>query len=515
MTEAIIRAYSDLLYPAHPFPEMHPNQIAVMGTLFGMQPAPPERCRMLELGCGAGGSLIPFAMVLPESSFLGVDITEKAITQAQQTAKELGLRNVEFRCADILEMPEACGPFDYIGAHGVYSWVPPVVREKILALCAASLAPHGIAYISYNARPGSDLRRMHREMMLFHTQSAETPAERVQQARLFTEFLAAAKEGNEIYNTVCNWNRERIAKLPDPLVFHDDLGTFNEPFFFLDFVRAAAAHNLQYVSESDLSSMSERRFEPAMRQKLAEMGSNVFAAEQYMDFLSGRSFRETLLCHANVPLQRKLDPRSVAGMSFTSQLTPVAEQPDIAGAAEEEFRAAKGRSIRTSHPLAKAILFELGKVFPAALAFEELREGVEKHLGPTDRLTLANGILETYASGPLLALHIAPPKCAAAVSQRPVLSPLARIQVAAGAPVMTNLNCHVIDVGDALLRKLLLLLDGQHDRAALVQELAAAIRAGAIPAPANMTPGRALEEELAEGVEQQLQMARRFALLVS
>ncbi len=140
---------------------------------------------------------------------------------------------------------------------------------------------------------------------------------------------------------------------------------------------------------------------------------------------------------------------------------------------------------------------------------------MEKHLGPTDRLTLANGILETYASGPLLALHIAPPRCAAAVSQRPVLSPLARIQVAAGAPVMTNLNCHVIDVGDALLRKLLLLLDGQHDLAALVQELAAAIRAGATPAPANMTPGRALEEELAEGVEQQLQMARRFALLVS
>ena len=44
--------------------------------------------------------------------------------------------------------------FDYIVCHGVYSWVPPSVRDAILRISAHNLAEGGIAYVSYNVYPG-------------------------------------------------------------------------------------------------------------------------------------------------------------------------------------------------------------------------------------------------------------------------------------------------------------------------------------------------------------------------
>ena len=46
------------------FPQCHPDRLATLATLFGMKPAPPEHCRVLEIGCASGGNLIPLAEAL-------------------------------------------------------------------------------------------------------------------------------------------------------------------------------------------------------------------------------------------------------------------------------------------------------------------------------------------------------------------------------------------------------------------------------------------------------------------
>jgi hypothetical protein len=81
----------------------------------------------------------------------------------------LGLTNIELIHCDILDFDPSSGQFDYIIAHGVYSLVPHVVREKIMAIFKAHLAPHGVAYVSYNSHPFSHTRNLARDMMLFHT----------------------------------------------------------------------------------------------------------------------------------------------------------------------------------------------------------------------------------------------------------------------------------------------------------------------------------------------------------
>ena len=66
-------AYDAVSYPGLPFSQTHPDRLATIAALYDLPATPPERCRVLELGCGDGGNLIPMAYLLPESTFLGLD----------------------------------------------------------------------------------------------------------------------------------------------------------------------------------------------------------------------------------------------------------------------------------------------------------------------------------------------------------------------------------------------------------------------------------------------------------
>src|SRR5262245_17606415 len=68
--------YDEFPYPSQPFVQTHPNHLGTMATLFGMKPPPVERCRVLELGCANGANMIPMAFGLPESTFVGIDLSE-------------------------------------------------------------------------------------------------------------------------------------------------------------------------------------------------------------------------------------------------------------------------------------------------------------------------------------------------------------------------------------------------------------------------------------------------------
>src|SRR5262249_43938979 len=143
-------SYDDLPYPSNPYPYTHPDHLAAVATLLGMRPAAADRCRVLELGCAAGGNLIPLAYAYPAGTFLGIDLSAEQVRQGQELVDALGLENVELRRMSILDVDERLGAFDFIICHGVYSWVPDEVQDKILDVCARHLTPQGVGFISYN-----------------------------------------------------------------------------------------------------------------------------------------------------------------------------------------------------------------------------------------------------------------------------------------------------------------------------------------------------------------------------
>src|ERR1700742_1272227 len=202
MTKAQPNPYDEIAYPSYPFPQTHPDRLATLATLFGLQPAPIDKCRVLEIGCGDGANLIPMALMLPESEFVGVDLAAHPVAKGQKMAGALGLRNVTLQQLDIADLSASFGQFDYVIAHGVYSWVPAEVRDQLLAICKANLSPQGVAYVSYNAYPGSHLREMIRGMMQFHTRETCGADDRVNQSRALIRFLAQSQSESDLYETI-------------------------------------------------------------------------------------------------------------------------------------------------------------------------------------------------------------------------------------------------------------------------------------------------------------------------
>ena len=249
-----VTPYIDLSYVA-----THPNRLATMAQLLGRQPAPVTECRVLEIGCAAGGNLLPMAYALPRSEFVGIDYSSRQIADGKQRIEALGLHNVQLICADLAEidafLEAELGTFDYFVAHGVYSWTPPPVRDALLALCKRLLRPNGVAYVSYNTYPGWHSLGLVRDAMMMHSRNAATPDEQVVLGREMATFLAQhANEGihKEIFRHYVEVLNRDLKGSDNSFLLHDELSEINDPVYFSHFVEHAQQPGVQYLIEADL-----------------------------------------------------------------------------------------------------------------------------------------------------------------------------------------------------------------------------------------------------------------------
>ncbi len=521
MTDALSESYEEVLYPSYLHVQTQPDRLATMAAFYGMQPAPVEKCRVLELGCSDGSNLIPYGFHLPESEFIGIDLAARSVAMGQQRIEALGLKNVQLRQFDVMDVDESFGQFDYIVAHGLFSWVPPEVREKILDICRRNLSPQGVAHVSYNAYPGCHFRDMTREMMLFHVRNVTDSQERIVQAIALIKFLSESFAETDLYRMFLKNELESLQERRHEQIFHDDLEKFNQPFYFHQFIEKAAAHDLQFLSEVDYFEMQDHIYPQQVKEALSILSSDIIAREQYLDFVKCRRFRQTLLCHKEAQLDRALKPERMRLFYLASSARPVSDAPDIEGDTVEEFHGAKGAAMKTNHPLAKAAIVCLGEAYPHSLHFDELltrararagRNESDESSADEEALVLGNFLLQVYAAG-LIELHVYQPQIAITAGERPTASPLARWQIQQG-PVVTTLLCTGLEIEDELGQRLLLLLDGTRDRAALLKELTALIESDALKPEDGSTDGkRKVLENLPELLEQNLARLAKLGLL--
>jgi SAM-dependent methyltransferase len=250
MSQDKVSRYDDVLYQGHPYEETQFVRLATLGSLYGMKPVPLPRTRVLELGCGNAINLISMACQYPECRFTGIDSSRRAIEAGLAAVAALGLRNVELSQCDIMDIAAALGGFDYIIAHGVYSWVPPAVRDKMMMIFADHLAPHGIAYVSYNAHPGSHLRDLVRDMIMFHVRGFSEPAKQIAQARAVLKMISESTSPTSVHGAVMRDQFARVERMPDMLLFHDDLDATGTAFLLHQVVDHAQAHGLQYLCDA-------------------------------------------------------------------------------------------------------------------------------------------------------------------------------------------------------------------------------------------------------------------------
>lgn len=489
-------SYDEVPYPDLSHSYTHPDCLATMATLLGMEPAPVEQCRVLELGCANGGNLIPMAYGLPQSEFVGIDSSASQITNGRAAIAALGLQNIALEDADILMVDGDLGKFDYIIAHGVYSWVPPNVQDKILAICRQNLASNGVAYVSYNTYPGWHLIGIARDIMRYHTRGMVEPRQRADKARDILRFMAEACPENQegyasflkMYSEFIDGELKDTSRKSDSALLHDELEEVNEPVHFYRFAERAQGHQLQYLADFRKAPTDSLRAE--VSSKLRSIAGNIIELEQYLDFLQNRTFRQTLLCHQEISINRAVKPDQAMSFYLASRAEPVSSEPDILARSVEQFRGHDGALLSTDHPISKAAMLCLAEVWPQVLSFDALlsaaRARLEREARPNGQArtavsgnddavhaqVLAANLLKAYGySDSLMELHVYVPPLVVEVADRPVASPVARYQ-AQSDNLVTNLRHERIRL-DGFERFLLRHLDGTRDRAALLDLLLA------------------------------------------
>jgi hypothetical protein len=142
-----------------------------------------------------------------------------------------------------------------------------------------------------------------RDMLVFHTAPLDKPGERTEQARELLRLLIAGwSEGHE-FGAIMRRHAERLLERSDETLFHDELAVVNEPVYFHEFAAHAARQGLQYLAEADFFEMQTGVLPDEVAGELLAVEDPI-RREQYLDFLKGRIFRQTLLCRAELALDR-------------------------------------------------------------------------------------------------------------------------------------------------------------------------------------------------------------------
>ena len=486
--------YDVVPYPGHPFAQTHPDRLATLGTLFRIDPPPVEACRVLELGCGDAGNLVPMAVTLPGGRFVGIDAAEGAVARGRALVEALGLTNVTLDVGQIEELELPSEAFDYVIAHGVYSWVDTAVRNRLLELCRSTLSERGIAYVSYNVLPGGRVSGALRDMLVFHTAGVDDPAERIENARALLRLLAEGWSDDYEFGAIMRRQSERLLERRDETLFHDELAAVNKPVYFHEFMAHAARCGLQYLAEADFFEMQTGVLPEQLSDELLRV-EDVIRREQYLDFIKGRMFLQTLLCRAELELDRSPQSLIVEDLAVSSPTQP-------AGASDRKgrvtFEGPTGSTLTTDHPLVARALERVGNSWPGAIWVRDL---IPDDTSEADRVAVCGAVLRCYAAN-LVQLHATPPPLTASVSERPDASPLARHQARSGQ-LVTNLRHASVRLEDDLGRRLVVLLDGTRDRDQLLHELRTFLNESGYEVP----------HPLEVGLERSLEGVARLALL--
>jgi len=479
--------YDELPYSDNAFMLAHPDRLAVIGRLHGLSPAPVDRCMVLELGCGLGGNIMPMAAVMPGSRFVGIDLSGRQIEQGRAVIGQLGLSNIELRRQDVMDFAPGEGPFDYILCHGVYSWVPREVQDRIMAICGRNLAPGGLAMVSYNTYPGWHLSEAVRDIMRYGARGAGSPAEQVKRALDFLSLIARNVFTPESpYGQVVRAVSETLAVEDPTYIFHEYLESCNLPVSSEEFAGRADAAGLRYVDEACMEDMSGLLTDES-RGALSAVAEDVIRCERTLDFLRARQFRRDVLCRKEQPVERWPRPEALKGMLLVSQAEPASANPQVTGDAVEQFRGPARRSLSTGEPALKIALVALHRARPRAMEYGQLLAAVRGAIGDVDETLFSRSML-ACAMAALVELHTHLPLIAARPPERPLASPLARRQAGAGK-VVVDLRHRSVQL-DSLSAAVLSLLDGTLDRGGACGAIAERIGAGTLTIDALPGGGR-------------------------
>jgi methyltransferase-like protein/trans-aconitate methyltransferase len=479
--------YDATPYISDAFPQSAPDQLAAIAHLFGLDTPEVAHARVLEIGCAAGGNVVPFAVTHPEAHVVGIDLSQVQIDIGRRRVQVLGVDNLELLAGDIARTDLAeLGQFDYIIAHGVYSWVPENVQDAILAAFRRLLTPDGVAYLSYNTYPGWKTKEVLRDAMQLASGGSATPQEKVRNAKGMVDFLDEVAPAGGVLARVMAESRAFSESFGDSYLLHDELETFNAPCYFYEMLQRAGSHGLAFLGEARPESMFPGNHGPKIAEYLQEKCAGVqVLVEQYLDFVVNRLFRESLLVHAERAPQIRYQPdRSRYQRLHFAAWVPPAEGETRIDQSRQEYLQSDGSTLFTNDPGIKAALDALSARWPWTISRQDLVDEADARLEvaglhpSADLPTIVDNLLEVLVLQGQTRFRLDP------VLPEPASAPLRLFE-----PVrrMAEITCdesgasifnlwHETLLLSSVDRHLMPLLDGSRDRDVLLEALLAVDR---------------------------------------
>lgn len=488
----------------------HPDHLAAVAALHGLDAAPPERCRVLELGCGDGWNLLPMAEALPGSEFVGVDLDAERLAPGERARATLGLRNLSLQAADVSRLDASLGRFDYVIAHGLYSVVGEAVREVFFERVTSLLGERGVAFVSANVYPGWRTLEPGRDLARFHAHQtdARDGEPLVKRLRNLTRFFADHMPREAPETALVAEQYRQLSGLSDYLIGFDQLGE-SQASYFEPLVRRAERAGLEYVTDAALLSGQYARLPEPLKLAIAELSADRIAREQYADFCALPTFRQLIFTSAGRGL-RAPSRESLRSLFFVGGFRATGGAELLARARTTfEFGALK---LDVSEPAVKVALSELGSVFPHALGFEELERRVRERLGDGAAPNLAASLLDLVLAGPLTARARAV-AAARTLPERPRISDASRLQLATFQRATTALHTFAT-ITSEFERAALSACDGRRTVAELASELVRLVQAGELKTPDLPASEAELAAAIRKRLDQTLADAVRHLLLL-
>jgi len=296
MPDIIHQLYQDQIYPPMSHPLSDPAMSAVAARIGGLEVTHPRGARILEIGCCSGHNLIPLAMRWPESDFVGIDLAERSVVEANERATAARVENVTFLAADLMDYEPEGGPFDYIIAHGFFSWVPDAVKAALLVFCRKHLSPTGIATVSFNLESGWKARWPVIAKVRAIQQAGG--GDLISSLHLLKELTDAGDPEAAIID-------DMLAKGPAILAF-DDFGPVNDAWPLDRFAQAAANAGLRWLGETDPGENIPSGLDAETLAELKAKATNPLDFQLALDEAAGRTFRSGVLCRDDAPVEARM-----------------------------------------------------------------------------------------------------------------------------------------------------------------------------------------------------------------
>ena len=493
-------SYNDIPYMGRVHAQTHIERMALSARVFGIDAVPLERARVLELGCGDGSNIVNMAINLPNAEFVGIDGSEVHIQRGREMAEHACAENVVLESMDITQIQDQFGTFDYIICHGVFSWVPETVREHILRICREQMSPLGIGYISYNAYPAWKQHEMLRDMMRFHAFRMDDPKEQILQARALVQFLGEhiPDAVNNSYGKFVSSQVDFISGLTEEYLYHEYLETYNQPYWFYEFIKLLDNNALQYLGDTDLSSMINLHWPDETRELLNHISPTQYELEQYMDMLRCRRFRCSLFVHHAREVTRGIEPTFFKDFYFSYKACDKWSTPESSenseGSNEDDVDETTSEDIIASLPeyaqnndtqsiIQVALFRHLHDMWPKRIHFTELMSIAKSAKGESfsdaEELSLAE-LLQTLYLKEVIRAHLYRPSVANTIPTHPQLNGVARYQATYQEVISTQLHDMVI-VRDEWVREMVTLMDGTRTVDQIAEALYAKMTTGDLP----------------------------------